>query len=84
MMLLVVSKVKQVAKAGKLNCSMEFVEALSAEVGKIIIASAKACRESDMKTLKARHLTIPRVDELEAALEAATQESEEEDASPSD
>jgi len=59
MMLLVVSKVKQLAKAGSLSASMEFIEALSKIVGKIVIASAKTCRESGMKTIKVRHLTIP-------------------------
>ena len=68
MMLLVVSKVKQLAKAGKLNSSMEFIEELSKQVGLIVIASAKECKANDMKTLKARHLTIPCVEELEAKI----------------
>jgi len=56
MMLVVVSKIKAVAKAGGLRTSQEFCDALSKMVGNMVIESAKKCKEEDMGTIKARHL----------------------------
>jgi hypothetical protein len=58
-MLVVVSKVKSLAKSANLRVSMEFLEALSKLVLKVVAASAQACKESEMATIKARHFTVP-------------------------
>jgi hypothetical protein len=60
--IVVASKIKQLAKAGQLRVSAEFIHALSGMVGRIVIASAKKCKEDGMGTIKARHLTLPEAD----------------------
>lgn len=57
--LVVTSKIKQLGKVAQLRVSAEFINALSELVGKIVIASAKKCKEDEMGTIKARHLTLP-------------------------
>ena len=56
MSLVVVSKVKSVAKVGGLRTSSEFCEALSKKVGEILIESAKAAKADNRGTIKARDL----------------------------
>jgi hypothetical protein len=54
--LVVVSKVKALAKVGGLRTSVEFCEALSNEVGKIVIEAAKRAKGDGRGTVKARDL----------------------------
>lgn len=56
MSLVVVSKVKALAKVGGLRTSSEFCEALSKEVGRIVIEAAKAAKTDERGTIKARDL----------------------------
>jgi len=55
-MLVVVSKVKALAKIGGLRTSEEFCDALSQAVGEVIIEAAKAAKADDRSTIKARDL----------------------------
>jgi hypothetical protein len=57
--IVVASKIKTLGKVAQLRVSTEFISALSDMVGKIVIASAKKCKEDGMGTLKARHLVLP-------------------------
>ena len=54
--LIVVSAVKALAKIGGLRTSVEFCEALSKEVGGIIIQAAKLAKADNRGTIKARDL----------------------------
>jgi histone H3/H4 len=54
--LVVVSKVKALAKIGGLRTSSEFCEALSEQVGTIIIEAAKSAKSDGRGTIKARDL----------------------------
>lgn len=55
-MLVVVSKIKGLAKVGGLRTSVEFCEALSDQVGTIIIEAAKKAKADKRGTIKARDL----------------------------
>ena len=55
-MLVVVSKVKAMAKAAGLRTSAEFCNSLNEEVQKIVIAAAKQAKEAKMGTIKDRHM----------------------------
>jgi len=55
-MLVIVSKVKAMAKAAGLRTSSEFCNSLSEAVQKIVIASAKQAKEAKMGTIKDRHM----------------------------
>lgn len=57
--IVIASKIKALGKVAQLRVSAEFISALSDMVGKIVIASAKKCREDQMGTIKARHLVLP-------------------------
>lgn len=54
--LVVSSKVKALAKIGGLRTSAEFIEALSQQVGLIIIEAAKQAKADKRGTIKARDL----------------------------
>lgn len=54
--LVVTSKIKQLGKVAQLRVSADFIASLSALVGKIVILSAKNCKEDGMGTLKPKHL----------------------------
>lgn len=56
-MLVVVSKIKSLAKVADLRAANEFFDALSEKVGAMVIESAKNCKERGAKTLKAEDLT---------------------------
>lgn len=56
MNLIVTSKVKELAKMGKKRTGLDFVEKLNLIVAKIIVESAKNARDTNSKTIKARHL----------------------------
>jgi histone H3/H4 len=57
MILVVVSKLKALVKAGGLRTSAEFVEALNSKVAEIVIQAAQNCKEDgDRKTLKPKDL----------------------------
>jgi histone H3/H4 len=58
-MLVVASKVKAMAKAGGLRTSQEFIDALSAKIEDLVIAAAKAAKDKNRQTLKARDLPEP-------------------------
>jgi histone H3/H4 len=55
-MLVVVSRVKKLAKVADLRTSEEFCEALSHHVGELIIKAARAAKADDRSTIKARDL----------------------------
>lgn len=57
-MLVVTSKIKTLLKAAQLRTSTEFIEALSQLLVKIMVASAKKCKEEGSSTIKARHLSL--------------------------
>jgi len=54
--LIVVSKVKALAKIGGLRTSIEFCEALNGPVGMMIIEAAKRAKADGRATIKARDL----------------------------
>lgn len=57
MILIVVSKVKELAKAGNLRTSAEFIEALNKKVADIVIQAAQNCKaEGGRATLKPKDL----------------------------
>lgn len=54
--LVITSKVKEVARAGGLRTSAEFVDALSEHVGEVIIKAAMKAKADKRGTIKARDL----------------------------
>ena len=58
MILIVVSKVKELAKAGGLRTSSEFINELNKMVGTMVVEAAQKCKEDGTRqTLKAEDLT---------------------------
>ena len=55
-MLIVVSRVKKLAKVVDLRTSEEFCEALSQHVGELIIKAAKSAKSDNRATIKARDI----------------------------
>lgn len=55
-MLVVVSKIKAMAKAAGLRTSAEFCDQLSEEVQSIVIQAAKNAKAAKMGTIKDRHM----------------------------
>jgi len=55
-MLVVVSKIKAMAKAAGLRTSLEFCDKLSEEVQAVIIQAAKNAKAAKMSTIKDRHM----------------------------
>jgi len=57
MILVVVSKVKELVKVAQLRTSAEFVEALNKKVGEMVIKAVQTCKADEGRgTLKARDL----------------------------
>ena len=54
--LVVASKIKELAKIGGLRTSAEFVDALSKQVGLIVIEAAKRAKADNRSTIKARDI----------------------------
>lgn len=60
-MLVVVSKIKALAKVGGLRTSEEFCKALSDKVGGFIIEAAKAAKADGRGTIKARDIPVMKI-----------------------
>jgi len=78
-MLLVVSKIKQMAKACDLRTSKEFLVAVSERVEAMVIASAEVAAEAGMNTIMARHLPEEVGEETEPEEEPEGEEEPEEE-----
>lgn len=58
MILIVVSKVKELVKAGGLRTSAEFINELNSKVGAMVVEAAQKCKaDGTRQTLKAEDLT---------------------------